>query len=579
MGKKLLSGNEAIARGAYECGVKFASAYPGTPSTEIVTNIAKYEKIYAEWSPNEKVALEVAIGASLGGVRALAVMKHVGINVAADPLYTVSYTGVNSGLVIISADDPFMHSSQNEQDNRHTARAAKIPMLEPSDSQEAKDFFKLAFDISEQFDTPVLFRITTRVCHSKGLVSLENRIEKEQKPYVKNFNKYNVLPSNARQRRVVIEKRMEELKEYSNNIPVNFMELNDKNIGIITSGISYQYAKEILPDASYLKLGFTYPLPERLILDFASKVKKIYVIEELDPFLEEQIKSFGISVKKTNIPHIGELNPDIIASAFKENNVGTCVEIPSRPPVLCAGCPHRGVFVVLRKLKVTVSGDIGCYTLGAYPPLDAMDTCFCMGASIGVAFGLEKAIGEQIKNKLVAVIGDSTFIHSGITGLIDVVYNKGTNTVCILDNRVTAMTGHQDNPATGKTLKGENTKSLDLETLVKAIGVDSVQIVNPYDLKNLEKTFKEELNKNEPSVIIARAPCILLEKKKKHNLYIVNKEVCVKCGTCLNLGCPAITKDVETGKSDIARLLCAGCSLCEQVCPKKAIGCNKTLYY
>ena len=577
MDKKILSGNEAIARGAYECGVKFAAAYPGTPSTEIVANIAKYEEIYAEWSTNEKVSLEVAIGASLGGIRSLVAMKHVGINVAADPLYTVAYTGVNGGLVVISADDPFMHSSQNEQDNRHTARAAKIPMLEPSDSQEAKDLLKLAFDISEQFDTPVLFRVTTRICHSKGVVKLEDRVEREQKAYVKNFAKYTILPSNARQRRLIVEKRTQKLKEYSDNTPVNFMELKDKNIGIITSGISYQYAKEILPDASYLKLGFTYPLPEKLILEFASKVNKIYVIEELDPFLEEQIKALGICVQKTTIPHIGELNPDLIASAF---NVGTChgmsvsVEIPSRPPVLCAGCPHRGVFAVLRKLKVHISGDIGCYTLGGYPPLNAIDTCFCMGASIGVAFGMEKAIGDQIQNKLVAVIGDSTFMHSGITALINVVYNKGANTVCILDNRITAMTGHQDNPGTGKTLKGELSKILDLESLVKAIGVESLKVVNPYDFKNLEKTFKEELNKKEPSVIIARDPCILLEKTKKHALYSVNKDVCVKCGTCLNLGCPAITKDTEDGKSNIDRFLCAGCSLCEQVCPKKAIEIN-----
>lgn len=572
--KKVLSGNEAIARGAYEAGVTFAAAYPGTPSTEILQNINKYEEIYAEWSTNEKVAMEVAIGASLGGLRSLTAMKHVGLNVASDPIYTVAYTGVNAGLVIVSADDPGMHSSQNEQDNRHTARAAMIPMFEPSDSQESKEFIKLAFDLSEEYDTPVLFRMTTRVCHSKSVVEIEERTEKGRKPYKKDFSKYVILPSNARQRRIFIKERTARLREYANTTPINFMEIKDTEIGIITSGISYQHVKQILPDASYLKLGFTYPLPDKLIREFASKVKKLYVVEELDPFLEEQIRAMGINLMPRLTPEIGELNPDIIAQCFKQEeakSVQLDVETPARPPVLCAGCPHRAVFHVLTKLRAVVTGDIGCYTLGAYPPLNAMDCCYCMGASIGAAFGLEKAMGDEVKNKLVAVIGDSTFLHSGITGLINVVYNKGSNTVCILDNDITAMTGHQHNPATGKTLKGEDTKRVDLPQLCKAIGVESVHVVNPFNLKKLEETFREELNKNEPSVIIAKAPCVLIEKKKTRTPYYVDKDLCIKCGACLRLGCPAITKEEESGKSYIDPILCVGCSVCEQVCPKKAI--------
>lgn len=458
--KTLLSGNEAIARAAYEAGVTVATAYPGTPSTEILENVAQYKEIYSEWAPNEKVALEVGIGASIAGARVLVAMKHVGVNVAADPLFTFAYTGVNGGLVLISADDPGMHSSQNEQDNRYYAKFSKIPMLEPSDSQEAKDMVKMAFALSESFDTPVMLRITTRIAHSQTLVELEEREEVGVKEYVKNPLKYVMIPAYGRMRHVVVEERRQKLEQETEKVTVNRIEWNSEDIGVITSGINYHYVKEVLPQVSVLKLGMTNPLPKELISQFVSRVDKAYVVEDLEPFMEEQIKSWGLEViGKETFPRTGELSPALIEagitgqSAASEAAATAAQEIPKRPPVLCAGCPHRGVYYIINKLKLKVTGDIGCYTLGALPPLEAMDSCICMGASIGTALGMEKARGREFSKDLVAVIGDSTFMHSGITGLVDVVYNKGTTTTLILDNRTTAMTGHQDNPATGYTLK------------------------------------------------------------------------------------------------------------------------------
>jgi indolepyruvate ferredoxin oxidoreductase alpha subunit len=464
-------GNESVARGAYEAGVKVATAYPGTPSTEITENIAKYNEIYCEWSPNEKVALEVAIGASIAGARSICSMKHVGLNVAADPLFTVSYTGVNGGLVIMVADDPGMHSSQNEQDSRFYARSAKVPMLEPSDSQECLNFVKQAFEVSEKFDTPVIVRLTTRIAHSQSIVELGVTAGNEIKDYKKNFQKYVMMPAMAKKRHIEVEKRMSQLQSFSDQTDLNVIEWGRKDVGVITSGISYQYAKEVFKDASFLKLGMIYPLPEKLISDFAKQVGKLYVIEELEPFIEDQIRKMGIKVSdKDKLPVIGELSVNLIKEKlFNENKSDKSaigIQVPGRPPVMCPGCPHRGVFYVLKKLRLNVSGDIGCYTLGALPPTESIDTCICMGASIGVAHGMEKARGQEFARNTVAILGDSTFIHSGITGLIDVIYNKGKSTVLILDNSITGMTGHQHNPATGYTIKGEPTKQVDLVKLV-----------------------------------------------------------------------------------------------------------------
>lgn len=572
--KVLLSGNEAVARGAYEGGCRFAAAYPGTPSTEILENIVKYKDvIYCEWSTNEKVALEVATGASFAGARALAAMKHVGLNVAADPFFSLSYIGSTGGIIIVSADDPGMHSSQNEQDNRHYARSAKMAMLEPSDSQEAKEFTILGFEISEDFDTPLLLRLSTRLCHSKTVVELGERKEVPVKGYEKDIKKRLVLPAHARLRHIYVEERLKKLSKFSEQFEYNKMEFNDKSIGIISSGIAYQYAKEVLPDASYLKLSFTYPLPFKLIEKFSKNVKKLYVIEENDPFLEMEIKAKGINViGKEIIPITGELNPSIISEAFgKKRKSVTIKKMPSlspRPPALCPGCSHTPVFYTLNKLKLTVTGDIGCYTLGALPPLNAIDTCVEMGASLGNAFGMEKVLGEKSDKKIVAVIGDSTFFHSGITPLIDIVYNKGTSTVIILDNRITAMTGHQEHPGTGKTLMGEDTVTINPEDIVKACGVKHVFTVDPYNLKELKKVIKREVERKEPSVIIARRPCILLLLRKKEvwEPYYVDTEECIGCKICLQLGCPAISMKDE--KAYINELFCVGCGVCAQLCPK-----------
>lgn len=573
--KKLLLGNAAVAQGAYEAGVRVVASYPGTPSTEITENIVKYDEIYAEWSPNEKVAAEVAIGASIGGARAMSCMKHVGLNVMADPVFTVSYTGVNGGLVFCVADDPGMHSSQNEQDSRHYAKASKIAMLEPSDSQECKEYTRMAFELSERFDTPVFIRLSTRVSHSQSLVEMGERCQDELKPYEKNIGKYVMMPANAVKRHVIVEDRIRALTEYAENCDLNTVEMNSTKIGIISSGISYMYAKEALGDkASYLKLGMVYPMPEKLIRDFAEKVDKLYVIEELDPVIEEHCKALGIEVSGKDIfTLLGEYTPTMIKSAVLGEALPECAElgeaIPARPPVLCPGCPHRGVFYVLKKLGLVVSGDIGCYTLGAVPPLTSVDTTICMGASVSAALGMAKARGAEFNKKLVSVIGDSTFMHSGITGLIDIVYNKGNNTVIILDNSITGMTGHQDNPTTGYTIRGEETKQVNLLTLCKAVGIGHVTVADPFDIKNFEKVVLEETQREEPSVIIAQRPCALL-KSVKYTGHCKITDKCKKCKMCMKLGCPAISEDGAGGvKIDLTQ--CNGCGLCINVCPFDAI--------
>jgi indolepyruvate ferredoxin oxidoreductase alpha subunit len=571
--KVLLSGNEAVARGAYEGGVKVATAYPGTPSTEILEQIAKYKEIYCEWSTNEKVALEVALGASYGGARALTAMKHVGLNVAADPLFSASYIGATGGLVIVSCDDPGMHSSQNEQDNRHYARSAKIPLLEPSDSQEAKDFTKLAFEISEKFDTPVLLRLTTRISHSKSVVKLGERQNIPVKGYKKDFLKRVLLPAVARKRHVFVEERMLELKKYAEEFPFNKIEEGKSKIGVITSGVSYQYAKEVFPDGWFLKLSFSYPLPEKLIRKFASLVKEIYIVEENDPFLETEIKAMGIKVTgKDKVPIIGELNPTILRRSFgleKEKKEYDLPRIPTRPPALCPGCPHTPVYYALSRLKVIITGDIGCYTLGALPPLNTTDSCAEMGASISNALGLEKALEGTEHPKIVAIIGDSTFLHSGITPLIDIVYNKGTSTVIILDNSTTAMTGHQDHPGTGRTLMGEETIKVSLEKICKAIGIKHTYLVDPYNVRQTKEIINREIHRTEPSVIITQRPCVLLFRGKKWTPAQINPELCTNCKVCLKLGCPAISLRDE--KLSIDEFLCTGCEVCIEICPLKAI--------
>ncbi len=573
--KELMLGNEAIARGAYEAGVTVVSSYPGTPSTEITECIAKkYDEIYSEWAPNEKVALEVAIGAAMGGARSMTAMKHVGLNVAADPLFTASYTGINGGLLIVVADDPGMHSSQNEQDSRHYARAAKLPMLEPADSQECKDFVKIAYEISEEFDTPVLIRLSTRISHSLSPVEPGERVDYQLKEYQKDIGKNVMMPGMARKRHLIIEDRLDNLKRFAEESSLNQIFWGDRKIGVISSGIAYQYAREAFGNVSFLKLGMVYPLPEKLIRDFAAEVETLYVVEELEPFLEEQIKALGIEViGKELLPVTGELNSRIIRERLlgeeAESEVIGVEDVPGRPPVMCPGCPHRATFHVLRKLKLTVVGDIGCYTLGALPPVSAMDICVCMGASIGIAHGMEKARGRDFSGKTVAVIGDSTFIHSGITGLIDIVYNKGTSTVIILDNSITGMTGHQENPTTGYTIKGEVTKQVDLVKLGEAIGIERIKVVDPFNLRKLEQVIKEEVSVDEPSLIIAQRPCALLKKANYSGYAIIDKELCRNCKQCVSIACPAIVDKGDQIEIDDA--LCNGCMLCAEKCPFDAI--------
>ena len=567
--KKLLLGDFAVARGAWEAGVKVAAAYPGTPSTEITEELARYDDVYSEWSPNEKVALEVGIGASIRGARTIVSMKHVGLNVACDPLFTASYTGVNGGLVVAVADDPSVFSSQNEQDTRLTAVSAQIPVLEPSDSMEAKEFAKLAFELSEQYDTPVILRLTTRVAHSQSLVELGERQELPLRAYTKDIAKYVMMPANARVKHTVVEERMAKMSADANRFAINRIEMGDTRLGIICSGGVYEYVKEALPEASVLKLGMVYPLPYEMIEKFAASVDRCIVAEELAPHIETLVKAHGIEVEGKNIfPRCGEFSANLIRRCIlgKADTVAAA-QVPARPPVLCAGCPHRGVFYVLSKLKLHVLGDIGCYTLGAVPPLGSMDAVVCMGASIGMSIGFDKADPEAHKNS-VAVIGDSTFIHSGITGLIDAVYNKAPVTVIILDNRTTGMTGHQNHPATGKTIKNEPTYELDLAEVCRAVGVPNVRTVDPGDLAELERAVKEELAKDEVSVIIAKKPCALLTKKL-YNGFRVDEEKCKKCKACLKLGCPAIVNGKDGITIDVS--LCTECGLCKGVCKFGAI--------
>lgn len=570
MEKKIMLGNEAFARGAYEAGVKVISSYPGTPSTEVTETAAKYEEIHVEWAPNEKVGTEVAVGASIGGARALSCMKHVGLNVAADPFYTAAYTGVTGGLVILVADDNGCHSSQNEQDSRYHGRAAGVPILEPANAQECKDFMKYAYDMSEKYDTPVLLRSNTRVSHSRGIVTVEQRQEREIKPYEKNIQKYVAMPAMAKKLHIAQEKRLNQIQEDSKDFSINRIELNDKKIGVITSGICYQYVKEALPNASVLKMGLINPLPKALIQEFASQVEEVYVIEEGNPFFEEQIRAMGVPAKGKDMFTIqGEYSANMIRKAFtgEEPEHVAPQEAPGRPPLMCAGCPHRGLFYILSKLKKTVLGDIGCYTLGSLPPMSAMDACLCMGASITMAHGFEKARGKDAAKDAVAVLGDSTFFHSGITGLINMNYNQSVGTVIVLDNRITGMTGHQHNPSTGKNAKGQEAPAIDIAQLAKACGVKHVVEVDPFDLDAVERAVKEETARDELSVIITKRPCALIVKQP--DIPYVITDNCKNCKKCLSIGCPAI--EVADGKPIIAAESCVGCGLCADVCPFEAI--------
>ena len=565
--KKLMLTNEAVARGAWEAGVKVVSSYPGTPSTEITEFCAGYPEMYVEWAPNEKVSAEVAIGAAAAGVRSMCCMKHVGVNVAADPLFTAAYTGVNGGMVLVVADDPAMHSSQNEQDSRFYARSAHVPMLEPADSAEAKEYLKRAFDLSEEYDTPVMLRLTTRSAHSQSYVELADRVEREPKPFVKDIKKWVMMPAAARGRHLVVEKRERELK--GKELPEFYkIERRSDKTGIVTLGAVYQYVKEAT-DASVFKVGLVYPLPVEAIRRFAETVDELIVCEELEPFIENQLKAASIECRGKDIFGLqGEFSPAFIREKLYGIKAPAPVsDVPGRPPVMCAGCPHRGVFYVLNKLKLNVCGDIGCYTLGANPPLSAVDICVCMGASVGMAHGFDKA-DSPLKRKTVAVIGDSTFIHSGITNIINAVYNKGTSTTIILDNSITGMTGHQDNPSTGKRITGEATAKLDLEKLCEAIGVQSVRVVDAYDLEAVEKVVREETAREAVSVIIARRPCALLTKSYPP-AYSVDPDKCVKCRACLRIGCPAI--EFIGGKVRINKELCVGCGVCKGLCRFGAI--------
>ena len=573
MAKKIMLGNEAIARGAYEAGVKVSAAYPGTPSTEISENIVQYKEIYSEWSPNEKVAAEVAIGAAISGVRAMFSMKHVGVNVASDPLYTISYSGVNGGLVLVAADDPGLYSSQNEQDTRMVGRAAQVPVLEPSDSQEAKDFVKLAFELSEQYDTPMIVRTTTRLAHSQGLVELCDRDEVADKPYERNVAKFVMMPGMAKQRHIYVEQRLKKMAEDACSLSINKAEYNDTSIGFITSGIPYQYVKEACPNASVLKLGMVHPLPRKLIEEFAAKVDKLYIFEELEPVIEEQVKSWGIKcIGKEIFTVQGEYSANMLRKAVlgETAELKAPAQVPARPPILCPGCPHRSVYSVLNKLKIHAAGDIGCYTLGAVAPLNVVDTTVCMGASISTLHGMEKAKGKEYIKNWVAVIGDSTFMHTGVNSLINMVYNKGTGTVMILDNSTTGMTGHQDHAATGKTLMGETTKAVNLVQFCKAIGIEHVVEVNAFDTAELERIIKEETARDDVSVIITKSPCVLLKGNVFPDVCVPDSDKCKKCGMCLRPGCPALTKNAD-GTIAIDATMCNGCGLCMQLCKFDAI--------
>ena len=605
--KKILLGNEAIARGAYEAGVKVSAAYPGTPSTEISESIAKYDEVYAEWSPNEKVAAEVAIGASMAGVRSMCSMKHVGVNVAADPLFTAAYAGVGGGMVVVAADDPGMYSSQNEQDSRMVARAAMIPVLEPSDSAEAKEFTKFAFDLSEDYDTPVMVRSTTRLSHSQGIVELEERIQKEPFPYERNTAKYVMMPGNAIRRHLAVEKRMKRLAEDACTMPLNRVEYRDMSVGFITSGIPYQYVREAMPEASVLKLGLVHPLPRKLIEEFAAKVEKLYIFEELEPVIEEQVKSWGIlkAVGKEIFTVQGEYSANMIrqrvpecgsrsdsgaagqavsgAASEKAASGETAPEsgmsgqrsmapasVPARPPILCPGWPHRSVYSVLNRLKIHAAGDIGCYTLGAVAPLSVVDTTICMGSSISTLHGMEKARGKEYIRDWVAVIGDSTFMHTGINSLMNMVYNQSCGTVVILDNSTTGMTGHQDHAATGKTLKGEVVPAIDILSLCRSLGIEHVYEISAFDLEGLEEAFRRETKRDAVSVIVTKAPCVLLKGVTFPNKCVPIPEKCRKCGACLRPGCPALTKN-EDGTISIDETMCNGCGLCAKLCRLDAI--------
>ncbi len=570
MSKKLLTGDEAIAQGVWEAGCRVAAAYPGTPSTEILQALVKYPNVYCEWSANEKVALEVGLGACLAGARALVTMKHVGLNVAADPLFSSAYIGTNAGLVIVSADDPGMHSSQNEQDNRWYGMSAKIPVLTPSDSQEAKDFAKLAFEISEEFNVPVILRITTRIAHSKTVVEIEDRKEAPVRTYAKNFAKTNLLPSNARPLHRSLEERMERLTEFNNTRGPNRIEEGQKSFGVIADGVAYQYAREVFPKASFLKLGMVHPLPAKTVRKFAEGKKKLYVIEETDPFLELQIKALGIKVTgKDKLPLLDELSPRVVRNSLAEPGpeLKPAQGVPPRPPALCPGCPHTGIFYLLQRKEVIVTGDIGCYTLGSYPPHNAMDTCVCMGASISMGHGIEKALAPDDKRRVVAMIGDSTFFHMGMTGLVNTVYNKGNSITIVVDNRTTGMTGHQDHPGTGKTLMGQPTKDLDIVQVVKALGIDKVHLLDPYKIRDNRPLFRQILSEPGPAVIVSRRPCALLVPRGASKKVIA--EECNGCKLCLQLGCPAMS--LVEDKVVIDESLCGGCAMCVELCGRKAI--------
>ena len=585
--KRLMTGNEAVALGAFHSGAVFASAYPGTPSTEILESFSEFEGAYAEWAPNEKVALEAAIGACLGGVRSLAAMKHVGLNVAADPWFTAPYIGVSGGLVVVSADDPEMHSSQNEQDNRYYAKAAKVPMLEPADSQEAYDLVRVAYELSERFDTPVMLRMTTRVCHSRGLVEAREPVEPAPVPYEKDAVKRVMIPGHARLRHPVMVDRLAEMEEFSNEFEFQHKELGAGDALVVTSGVAYQYVKEAFPGVSILKLAMTNPLPRALISEFCEQFKDVYVVEELEPFLEEAVAGLCLWPRgKDSVPRTGELNVDNVRAAFPElvngrpapAHVPRVEGLPPRPPILCAGCPHRGIMYTLARLKAIIAGDIGCYTLSVLPPLSAHDCQVCMGASITMGHGLEKALelaaGDAEEegassHRVVSVLGDSTFFHSGVTGLMEMAYNQGRFTVVILDNRTTAMTGFQDHPGTGVTLQKDPTTSVDIEMLTRSLGIDNVRVVDPYDLDECRKVLKEEMSRDAPSVVISRRACVLRDKAREKVSYLVLAEACNDCGLCMGIACPALVKRGE--EITILADTCTGCSVCAQVCKREAI--------